>query len=323
MTVLVLTDEFDPTADRVVDILNQRDIPVFRCDTADFPQRVQLSAELRRNTDGWTGALRSEHRTVSLNEVRSVWYRRPTHFTFPDGLSEPERRRAEAEARLGFGGVLASLPVLWMNHPGREADTAYKPAQLAAATKCGLVIPRTLITNDPHAVTRFRANVGGPLVTKMLGAAAFVEESTPKIIYTTTLSDTDLTDLRGVSTTAHLFQEEITKVFECRVTVVGEECFTAAIHAHSPAARMDWRRHYDALEYSRIEAPTRVREGILAFMRHFGITFGAFDFAVDPAGEWHFLECNPCGHFGWIEAATGIPISEAIATLLAKGGPAA
>lgn len=319
MTVLVLTDEFDPTADRVVNLLNDRDIPVFRCDTADFPQRLQLDAVMNPDPPRWVGHLRTSHRTISLADIRSVWYRRPTHFRLSSEMSEPETARAEAEARFGFGGVLSSVSTLWVNHPSREADASYKPAQLAAAQRCGLHPPRTLITNDPDAVSRFRAEVDGAVVTKMLGPAAYVEESTAKIVYTTKLSATDLDDLSGVNATAHLFQEWIDKAFEVRVTVVGDRCFAAEIYAHSADARVDWRSDYDALTYKDTDPPASVLTGIHAFMAVFDLRFGAFDFSVDTAGEWHFLECNTSGNFGWIEEATGHPISETLADLLANG----
>ncbi|KWX01719.1 ATP-grasp ribosomal peptide maturase [Carbonactinospora thermoautotrophica] len=65
--------------------------------------------------------------------------------------------------------------------------------------------------------------------------------------------------------------------------------------------------------------PDRVRDGVRALMRHFGIVFGAFDFVVTPDGEWRFLEVNSNGQWSWIEHETGLPISSAIADLLQRG----
>lgn len=59
---------------------------------------------------------------MDLDDIRSIWYRDPTAFDFPANLSAPERRFAFREARLGFGGVLASLDALWVNHPNRASD---------------------------------------------------------------------------------------------------------------------------------------------------------------------------------------------------------
>jgi hypothetical protein len=43
-TVLILTQPFDVTADYVVDELNRRGVPVFRCDPGDFPRGLTLVA---------------------------------------------------------------------------------------------------------------------------------------------------------------------------------------------------------------------------------------------------------------------------------------
>lgn len=62
-----------------------------------------------------------------------------------------------------------------------------------------------------------------------------------------------------------------------------------------------------------------MRVGVLALMKRFGLTFGAFDFAVTPAGQWVMFECNPAGQWAWIQDRTGLPICAAIADLLAEG----
>jgi hypothetical protein len=56
-----------------------------------------------------------------------------------------------------------------------------------------------------------------------------------------------------------------------------------------------------------------VRAGVRRFMHEFGLSFGAFDFSVDVAGQWWFLECNPAGQWGWLAEETGLPIADAIA----------
>lgn len=291
---------------------------MFRCDARWFPQSLSLEARLAG--DRWSGVLRSPHRQVDLAELRSIWYRSPTVFDLPAGMSRVERQHAEREAKLGLGGVLGALPVLWVNHPGAEADAAYKPRQLATARACGLTVPRTLITNDPAAARRFAAE-SGPVVTKLLGANVIDEDQTRKVARTRLLSAEDLSDLRGVEVTAHLVQEWVDKEFEVRVVAVGEDLFASAIHAHSPAARIDWRADYESLTYDKIDVPPTVASGVRAYLAAVCLRYAAFDFVVTPAGAWVFLEANPGGQFGWLEGATGLPISIALAALLTQGIP--
>lgn len=235
-------------------------------------------------------------------------------------MSGPERQHAAWEAKFGLGGLLTSLPVLWVNHPSRESDACYKPRQLATAAMCGLAVPRTLVTNDPQAVRRFVERLDGRVVVKMLGSNAINERGGTKICYTHPLSVDDLSDLSGVDVTAHLVQERLVdKAYEVRLTAVGDALFAATIEASNEAARADWRADLGALRYRPVEVPEPVADGVRAYLSAFGLCYGAFDFVVDREGRYTFLECNPGGQFGWIEANTGLPITSALADLLGEG----
>lgn len=318
MTVVILAEERDISADQMVCALRDLDVPVFRVDTARFPAQLSFNAELRGGN--WDGELRTPHRTVELAAVRSIWFRSPTTFQFPRELSATERRHAHTEAKLGLGGVLASLPVLWVNHPSRLADASYKPAQLAAAAQHGLHVPPTLVTNEEHAVRRFATeSEGGQILTKMLGASSITEEGSRKIAFTRLISSADLMDLRGVGVTAHQFQHWVPKKFDARLISAGERQFAFSIEAGNAESYVDFRYDYSALTYERIDVPTAVRRGVRRFMAHFQLTYGAFDFVVSPDDRWTFLECNPGGQYGWLEAATDAPLTASLAELLAKG----
>lgn len=230
--ILILASEYDITVDHMVGVLKRRSVQMLRIDTAWFPQRVGLDVEFRGAR--WTGTLRAAGRVIELEELRSVWYRSPSAFCFPSEMSPTERHWATTEAKLGFGGVLASLPVCWVNHPNRNADAAYKPRQLVVAARCGLDVPSTLITNRADAVCRFVEN--GDTVVKALGAPAIVEGGARKTAFTHRLGKTDIADLRGIEHTAHQLQRWVPKAFEARVIVVGDRVFAAAIHAGSDAS---------------------------------------------------------------------------------------
>ncbi|XVV02731.1 ATP-grasp ribosomal peptide maturase [Actinosynnema sp. CA-248983] len=318
MTVLILAPELDLTADRMVKTLEDRAVPVVRLDTAWFPQRAGIDAELR---DGrWVGTLSAAERTVELEGLRSIWYRSPSAFDFPEGMSPTERHWAMTEAKLGFGGVLASLPVKWVNHPARNADASYKPVQLVTAARCGLAVAETLVTNSRAAVLRFSAD--GQTVTKALGAPSIREEGGRKTAFTHLLSASDLSDLRGVEITAHQFQRWIPKSYEARVIVVGDSVFGAVIHSNTADTYIDWRNDYKALTYDRATPPPDVVTGVREYCHELGLAYGAFDFVIRPDEQWIFLECNAGGQYGWLEDAAGLPITAALADLLENGDDA-
>ncbi len=315
MTVLILAPERDFTTDRMVKVLEHRDVPVARVDTAWFPQRASIDAELRNGR--WVGTLSVGGRTIALEGLRSIWYRSPSAFGLPVELSATERNWAMSETKLGLGGVLASLPVKWINHPSRNADAAYKPVQLVTAARCGLTVTDTLVTNRPDAVRRFAE--AGETVTKAFGAAAIIEDGGRETTFTHRLDAADLDDLRGIEVSAHQFQRWIPKAYESRVIVVGDRLFAAGIHAGSAKSYIDWRNDYQALRYERVEPPASVAAGILEYCVELDLTYGAFDFVIRPDGEWVFLECNASGQYGWIEDTIGVQITEALADLLENG----
>lgn len=315
MTVLILAPEHDLTADRMVAHLQRREVPAARFDTAWFPQRAHLAATLH---DGaWAGTLTFGERCVALDELRSIWYRSPSAFELPPALSPAERHWAAGEAKLGLGGVLSALPVLWVNQPSRVADAAFKPLQLRVAAMCGLAVPETLITNDDTAVRCFAET--GETVSKALGAPSIREQNIRMTAFTHVLDDADLDDLRGVEATAHQFQRWVPKDYEARVIVVGAAVFAAGIHAGTSETYVDWRNSYSDLAYSRPCPPESVRDGVVRYCREFGLVYGAFDFVVRPDGCWVFLECNAGGQYGWIEDAIDAPITTALADVLAAG----
>ncbi|MGH3982799.1 MAG: hypothetical protein ACRDST_08990 [Pseudonocardiaceae bacterium] len=95
-----------------------------------------------------------------------------------------------------------------------------------------------------------------------------------------------------------------------------------AIHASSEASYVDWRSDYPALSYEVTELSEQVTTGLRAFMTELGLLYGAFDLAVGRDGDAEivsFLEINPGGQYGFLEAATGVPITDSMIRLLAQG----
>ncbi|MBV9730185.1 MAG: ATP-grasp ribosomal peptide maturase [Pseudonocardiales bacterium] len=315
MTVLILARDLDADADNMITALHERGMAVYRVNTAWFPARLRLSASLRGGR--WSGQLCIPAHTVELEEIHAVWYRSPEAYRMPAELSPVERHHCLREAKYGLGGVLASLPVLWVNHPSRLADAAYKPVQLVRAHEYGLSVPETVITNEPESVRFFAA--AGRTITKLLGANTISEEGCRKLSWTRMLGPDNLDDLRGFDVTSHLVQRWVPKSFEVRVVVIDDHLTAVKIKAGSPDSSIDWRSDYAALTYELIEPPGHVAHGIRALMRSFGLMYGALDFIVSPDGEWVFLEVNAGGQYGWLEAATGVPLTGYLADVLTKG----
>ncbi|MDI3407949.1 ATP-grasp ribosomal peptide maturase [Streptomyces cavernicola] len=307
--ILVLTGRDDLTADAVVEELSRRGEHVVRYDTADFPTASRLAVTL--TGDGWAGSLAGS-RALRLEAVRSVWWRRPNEFVTPQTWPGHARALAVSEARSGLLGVLGSLPVRWINHPARDAAANYKPLQLAVAARAGLCTPRTVITSDPEYARVFMG--GDEVIYKGLGGGVLGPAGQRQFLPVSLVRADDLDD--GVTGTAHLFQENVPKAYEVRLTVIGTRMFPVAIHAGSDAARLDWRTDYRSLTYERVDLPTEVEKGVRRLMDELGLFFGALDFVVSPDGQWTFLEINPNGQWHWIAVKARVPLVEAMTDAL-------
>ncbi|MFC9853856.1 ATP-grasp ribosomal peptide maturase [Streptomyces prasinus] len=315
-TVLVVTALEDVTADRVVAALNAREVPVVRVDPADTGPALTFGFRIDAGRPAWCGRLRTASREVEAREVAAVYYRRPTpygaRFTH---LPRQQRDFAAAEARHGLGGVLNALSgARYVNHPAAVARAESKSAQLRRLARLGLRIPPTLITNDVKTAREFAVS-HGPLVCKTFRGLPVGDDGQAGAIWAQRVDPETFDDTLTV--TAHLFQAEIPKTGDVRVTVVGRRVFAQRVAA--PDGALDWRRgDWDALLHAPITVPPPVQAALHAYLASFGLVFGCFDFALTGDGDdpehWTAIECNPNGQWGWLPDAEDI--TEAFADLL-------
>lgn len=319
-TVLVVTALEDVTADWVIAALTEREVPVARVDPADIGPRLSFGARICAGAPAWTGRLVTSSREVELGEVAAVYYRRPTPYAARfEHLPAQQRDFATAEARHGLGGILNHLHgATYANHPGAVTAADFKPAQLQRAAQLGLYIPPTLVTNDLEAARKFAAD-HGHVIYKTFRGLPTGEEGHTGAIWAQRVDPDTFDDTLAV--TAHLFQAEIPKTGDVRVTVVGKEVFAQQIAA--PDGALDWRRgDWDELLHAPIVVPGAIEAALHSYLSAFGLAFGCFDFALtgdgDRAADWVFIECNPNGQWGWLPDSAAI--TEAFADLLQNGG---
>jgi MvdD family ATP-grasp ribosomal peptide maturase len=307
----------------VSDAILERGGSVFRFDTDRFPTEIALSAYY----DGCSERLllTSEQGELDLRDVSAIWHRRLNIGGKIPGLQDPQMKHASVgESRATALGMLASLKAFRMDHIQHIRHAENKQLQLQVAREIGLQVPRTLITNDPKAVKRFAQSCEGSLIVKMLSSFAIYEDGREKVVFTSPVSPQDLVDLSGLRLCPMTFQEMIPKALELRVTVVGQQIFSASVDSQSSErASYDWRRDGIGLmqEWKPYELPPDVNDRLLRLMDRFGLNYGAIDIIVTPEKRHVFLEVNPVGEFFWLERCPGLGISSAIADVLLGRAP--
>ncbi|MFF8696231.1 MvdC/MvdD family ATP grasp protein [Streptomyces sp. NPDC015144] len=306
MTALILTSEDDVTADMVVHRLVRQGTPVLRVDPADIPGRVALTARVTAG-GGVAGHITTDRQRLPLDDVRSIWLRRPGR---PGAGATEQAEWVATETERAFYGALRATGAPWMNHPDAVNRSRYKPWQLHAAHQAGMHIPETIFTTVPDDAERFAAT--GPIIVKSVSGKH--PEDPPSTLPTCRVEPG--ADFAGVAASATCLQQEVAKGADLRLTVVGSRMFPCVIEPND-GTTVDWRwLPADECSWAIREIPAALQASVQRYMAIAGLVYAAVDFAIDAAGRYWFLEANQGGQFGFVEIATGAPISQAIADWL-------
>lgn len=324
MTVLIVTYSHDnESIPLVIKALEAKGKKVFRFDTDRFPTDVKVDLYSGEKEGG---IITDGEQQLDLNEVTSVWYRRMRYgYKLPKSMDHQFREAALKECRLMIRGMIASLPGFHFDPISKVDRTNNKQLQLQVAQQLGLLTPRTLASNNPQAVKQFAQECqGSGIVTKMLSQfAIYGEKNEEMVVYTSPVTDEDLEHLEGLQFCPMIFQENIPKALELRITIVGKKVFAASINSQKlEGATYDWRKEGRTLhqDWKAYDLPPTITEKLLQLMAYFGLNYGAIDMIVTPDDRYIFLEINPVGEFFWLELfPPHFPISEAIAEVLLNG----
>ncbi|MDY0816097.1 ATP-grasp ribosomal peptide maturase [Kitasatospora purpeofusca] len=312
--VAVATAVDDMTADMVIAELNRRGTEVIRFNPADIGTDLLVSARFGSCPAAPAGQLHTASRAADLTGIRSLYWRRPDWPTF-DHLDPADARFAAAQTRFGLGGTLYALPdCLFVNHPLHNRAADHKPLQLAVAQRLGLTVPPTLVTNIPDDAREF-IKAHDRVVFKTLRWTPYHQGGTGMTTWTEPVAAAEIDE--RITVVPHLFQARIDKAADIRVIVAGTRVFAVRIDSDL----LDWRLDYAALTYTVITLPESLQNTLLDYLEHFRLVSGSFDLALDHDGNYHWLELNPNGQWGWLEDETGLPLAAAFADLLTRGTP--
>ena len=330
--IIIVTEQADLHADDMIHMLRAKGHEPVRLNTDDIPLNTILT--FYYNTNMWNGAIeiQTNKRFVDINNLQSIWWRRPGPFRLPHELSEQERGFAKEEIDHVLSGLWASLDCYWMSFPENIRQAGWKMEQLQRAAKFGLEVPRTLITTNPNEAHAFYEVCDGKMVFKVMTDIFLgVQKFSPPVneqgivelygTYTTLINDTDLDQIESVRYTPCLFQEYIPKLLEFRITIIGDDVFAAEIHSQAnEKTRIDWR-HYDVnIPYRKATLPVDILDRCLAFVRSYNLNFSAIDMILTPDGRYVFIENNPNGQFMFIEKLLPeLEMTSALASCLIRG----
>jgi glutathione synthase/RimK-type ligase-like ATP-grasp enzyme len=317
--ILVITAPTDAHAEPVLTRLAARHVPVLRLDPSDFPTRTTLTfrsdARQRRLSLGIDASA-----PIDLDTITAGWFRRPGRPKPDDAVATSMAPDVIDQSQAFVENIWASMNMSWLPASPAQLGIAGKLTQLQLAAEIGFEIPPTLVTNDPNEFVSFYREHNGNVVSKLIGRSSINSAQSAFARFTEVVAPASIVEADAVRLCPVIFQANLPKREELRVTVVGDEVFGAAIQSQvTSRTKTDWRR-YDQRHTPVLRAvlPDRVIGQCRALVSRLGLSFATIDLVVTPDDRVVFLELNANGQYLWIERATGLPISEAVAGWLER-----
>jgi MvdD pre-ATP grasp domain len=307
--LLILTSDKDFTADFLIVELIERDFPYFRLNAEDL---AAADYKFSLSGDGVQRIISTGAKTLDLDDVDAVWYRRGVHPGPVDGLSRSERAFVTGELRHLALGLVLNPGIAWVNPIDRVSVAEHKLFQLQVALRIGLKVPRTLVSRDAGELRQFAAENPSHTICKPIFHGLFVDDTNAYSVYTRRVTP-DSFDPEAVKACPVLLQEEVTRAADVRATFIGPRCFVADIKGD--ASLVDWRDPERCVSYSVSSLGDEVERMCRRMLDELGLLYGAFDFVRTPEGDLVFLEVNPTGEWAWLEERLGFPMREAFIDL--------
>ena len=305
--ILIISHKEDYTSDYLINILNKREIPYHRLNTDDIGIKhdinYQSGSNIRISIDGY-------------ENFKSIWFRRTKSpdFSFSN---ENERAFFVKDFKAFLNNLWSSLDVKnWISHPYNIDKAENKLYQLKIAKSIGFDIPQTIVSTDKEKIELFFKDNNEQVIIKPLFGGRFFENGKAKLIFTNKVKKEHILNGKDFISFPMIFQQEIIKEYELRVTVVDDKVFSAKVDSQSNVStQLDWRK--DRTQFTKYNLPESITEKCKEIVRTLNLKFGAIDLIKTDSG-YVFLEINPNGQWVWIENDTGLKISDEIIKLLTK-----
>lgn len=245
--------------------------------------------------------------SLDLRRVDAFWLRRVrTQAESVRHLNEEARTLIPTEIQAAlYGVVFTQNQAQLYNSPIAELTADNKLVQLATAKASGFRVPPTLVSSNAAEVRRFSNENDGNLIVKSVrGTGAFS-------IPTRRVRASDLDDGAGIAACPAIWQVCVPGNVHLRIHVFGPRVLTAKILARE----LDWRPNL-SVPITPFELDPAIGERCVSLVRELGLAMGIIDAKLGADGDLCFLEINPQGQFLFIEALTGLALTDAAAELL-------
>ena len=303
--ILIITHKEDFTADFLIEKLNRRKISYYRLNCEDLDK---LKYKFGSGT-------KYSFNIQGLDNVSSIWFRRTK---LPDLKIENEFEKLYLLEE--YNSLLENIYSLlkdkkWISYPKSIYEAENKLLQLKLAKEIGFNIPKTLLTSEHSELIQFYKENNEDIIIKPLHQGRIKFKENIKTIFTNQIGSNFIENIEDYDLTPSIFQENIQKSYEIRVTVVGVKVFAVKINSqNNEETKIDWRKR--KLPSETYDLPLGVMKKCVLLVKKLNLSFGAIDIIKKPNGQYIFLEINPNGQWAWLEMENKLEISTEIINLL-------
>lgn len=305
MNFLIVTEPDDTHAIYVSLALESKGHRVLNFFSADYPTLQKNSVFI--NNDEYRSQSKDHYQMIEHVDYDAVWWRRPRQPYLDKSKVYLEDYKFYKRENLMFHESFThqlAPRAWWINRKEAALRSNYKLLQLKVASDVGMTIPTTLLSNDHEEIGAFYktfCKLG--VIHKPLTFQFWDEGDGLRVCYTAKIEDMKVLENACLDMIPGIYQVQIPKLYELRVTCFGDYIVAVKIHSQDcDEANIDWRiLHPSKLKLEPYQLPDKLIQQIRYLMRELGIVFGCLDFIVTPDGDYIFLEVNEQGQFLFIE----------------------
>lgn len=211
---------------------------------------------------------------------------------------------------------------LWI--PKGQSISVNKLRVLELAEKAGLIIPKTIVTNNKKEILKFADGLENGIITKAIGNYEPMHSSSGERLSPIHTKEVDIAIVKNSSTelfVLSLFQEKILKIFELRVFFFLGTFHTVAVLSQLQAETSIDSRIANETQGSKLspyQLPEKIKSKLISLFETLDLNIGSVDFILTPDNKYIFLEVNPVGQIGGYSRRTGYNIEKQIATKIVE-----
>ena len=221
--IFIITHQSDYTADFLINKLNKLEVAYFRFNTDNPPfDLLDLS-----NINGQFSE------SNFIKSIRSVWYRRRSMPIF-DAKNKENNLFLSKEYQYYLSNIFALIDnAKWMSLPEFIEKAENKLLQLDIARKLGFKTPKPLVSTSRSKIVNFIKEFDNGAIIKPLRENQFINSERSHKIFTNVVHSKDIELLEEETLFPSIYQENIEKEYELRVTVVDNQYFVGKVDSQN------------------------------------------------------------------------------------------